>query len=571
MKLLLTFLFALLLCSGCAFSAPAPAPLSAIVSAAVDAERHLIEWQVSSNLPLTHAQLLLGLDGRRTPLDMPLAPVSQHLVFKYLIPSDGLHLPPGLNELRYGLELTAASGVPLLVTGVLTSPLLIVNDSVEDFQWHEARDGNISLFYLPGTPAARDIEALRATAGISLARDSGVLGASLNQPLAIYLLPRVFWQGGAAFGNRVIIVSYADRAYTGVGPQDYLTHEIAHVLTQSWGNLTNAGGMLSEGIAVYATGGHYQPDRLDRSAATLIKGPLFIPPALLRRDFSSLQHEVAYTESGSFVKYLVDQFGLDNLRALIRRPSDWHALYGADINVLSQRWLDQLNAVPVDELEAQRWRLKVRAFDVLRQYELHIDPDARRLPSVPVAHWDADLRRALRGPAEAEENQVLELILGAVIDKIEAAPSPGQLSGLAENLDEIERRSVQTPGADGPLIAEVRSIVRLARSQSVFLQARDWQALRSTLDESGHPLFAGQYLARAQSQPLWLNVRITPVRLVLSGAGAYLTVSQWTEALESSTPVAANGERWVLALQDTGGTWQITGRWPESPEVLTAR
>jgi hypothetical protein len=541
------------------------------VSAGVDAERHLIEWQISSNLPLTHAQLLLGLDGPRTLLEMPLPPGSQPLVFKYPIPSDGLHLPPGLNELRYGLELTAASGMPLRVTGVLTSPLLLVNDAVADFQWQEARDGNISLFYLPGTPAARDIEALRTTAGISLARDSAVLGASLNQPLAIYLMPRVFWQGGAAFGDRIIIVSYADRAYTGVGPQDYLTHEIAHVLTQSWGNLSSAGGMLSEGIAVYATGGHYQPDRLDRSAATLIQGPLFIPPALLRRDFSNLQHEVAYTESGSFVKYLVDQFGLDKLRALIRRPNDWHALYGSDVDVLSQRWLDQLHAVPVDELEAQRWRLKVRAFDVLRQYELHIDPDARRLPGVPVARWDASLRRALRGPAEAEENQVLELMLGAVIDTIEASPSEGQLSRAAENLDEIERRSGQTPGDDGPAIAEVRSIVRLAQSQSGFLQARDWQALRGTLDESGHPRFAAQYLAQAQSQPLWLNVRMTPVRLVLSGASAYLTVAQWTEALDSSTPVAANGERWVLALQNTGGTWRMTGRWPESPEVLTAR
>jgi len=570
-KHLLSFLALMWLCSGCAFSAAPPVPLSAVVSAGVVAEQNLIEWQVTSNVPLTRAQLLLGLDGPRTPLDVPLPSGGQPLVFKYSIPSDGLHLSPGLNELRYGLVLTGTHGGALRMTGVLTSPRLIVDDSVADFQWQEARDGNLLLFYLPGTPAARDIEALRTTARISLARDSGVLGANLNQPLAIYLLPRIFWQGGAAFGDRIVMVSYADRAYTGVGPQDYLTHEIAHVLTQSWGNLTTAGGMLSEGIAVYATGGHYQPDRLDRSAATLVQGPLFIPPAILRRDFSNLQHEVAYTESGSFVKYLVDQFGLDNLRALIRRPNDWHALYGADIDVLSQRWLDRLHALAVDELEAQRWHLKVRFFDVLRQYEQRIDPDARRLPSVPVARWDAGLRGALRGPAEAEENQVLELMLGAVIDMIETAPGAEQLSRAAENLDEVERQTGQTPGDKGPAIAEVRSIVRLAQSQSGFLQARDWQALRDTLDESGHPLFAAQYLALVQSQPLWLRFRLAPVRLVILGADAYLTVAQWTEPFETSTPVASNGERWVLALQNSGGTWHVTGRWPESPEVLTAR
>ena len=117
----------------------------------------------------------------------------------------------------------------------------------------------------------------------------------------------------------------------------------------------------------------------------------------------------------------------------------------------------------------------------------------------------------------------------------------------------------------------MRSIVRLAQIQSSLLQTRDWQSLRGTLDELGHPLFALQYLGQAQSQPLWLRVRLTPVRLVLSGDGAYLTVAQWMEPLESSTSVAADGERWVLALQNSGGAWRVTGRWPESPEVLTAR
>lgn len=568
MKLLPSLLVALSLCAGCTFSAPAP--LSALVSARLDPDQHLIHWQIAANLPLRRAQLLVGIAGARMPRDIPLPSGSKPIEFTVPVPPEGLRLPPGLNELRYGVELTSANGESLRVTGVLSSPLLIVDDSVADFQWQEARDGNISLFYLPGTPAARDIETLRATASASLLRDSTVLGTSLNQPLAIYLLPRIFWQGGAAFGDRIIMISYADRAYTGVGPQDYLTHELAHALTQSWGNLTNAGGVLSEGIAVYATGGHYQPDRLDRSAATLVQSPLYIPPAILRRDFSNLQHEVAYTESGSFVKYLVDQFGLDNLRALIRRPNDWQTIYGAGVDVLSRRWLDRLNALPIDQLDAERWRLKVRFFDVLRQYEQRIDPDARRLPTVPIARWDAPLRSALRGPAESEENQVLELMLGAVIHLIEAAPAAGQLTQAAAILDEVESRAGQVPRVDGLVTVEVRTLVRLAQSQSGFLLARDWQSLRGTLDEAGHPLFAEQYLAQVQAQPFWLRARLTPVRLVLSGADAYLTVADWTEPLDSSNPFLSNGERWILSLHNTGGTWRVTGRWPESPEILTA-
>jgi hypothetical protein len=570
-KFLASLCLSLLICGGCASAAPPPVPLAAHVSAGVFAELNLIEWKVSPNLPLARAQLLLGLDGARVPIDLPIPAAGQPLVFDYPIPPDALRLPPGLNELRYGMTLTSTTGDSLQVTGVLTSPLLLVDDSVADFHWQEVRDGNLSVFYLPGTPAARDSEALRTTAGVSLARASMVLNASLNQPLSIYLLPRIFWQGGATFGDRVVIVSYADRAYTGVGPQDYLTHEIAHALTQNWGNLTTAGGMLSEGIAVYATGGHYQPDRLDRSAATLVLGTMFIPPAILRRDFSSLQHEVAYTESGSFVKYLIDQFGLDKFRALLRRPNDWQSLFGADFEALSQRWLDQLHSQPADELEARRWGLKVRFYNVLRQYEERVDPDARRLPGVPIARWDAGLRGALRGPAEAEENQVLELVLGNAIDMIETAAGPEQLSRAAENLDEIERRTGPLAGSDGPTIAEVRSLVRAARDQSDILLARDWAALRDTLDVSGHPQFASQYFAQALAQPLWLRFRLTPVRLMISGPDAYLTVAQWGEALSASTAQETNGERWVLALHSTGGSWRVTGRWPESPQVLTAR
>src|SRR5439155_8421649 len=111
--------------------------------------------------------------------------------------------------------------------------------------------------------------------------------------------------------------------------------------------------------------------------------------------------------------------GLDKLRALIRSPNDWQTIYGAGVDELSQRWLDKLRAMPVDDPDTQRWRLKVHFFDVLRQYEQRIDPDARRLPTVPVARWDTGLRSALRGPAEGEENQVLELLLGAIIDRID--------------------------------------------------------------------------------------------------------------------------------------------------------
>ncbi|MCA1553606.1 MAG: hypothetical protein LC737_04425, partial [Chloroflexi bacterium] len=338
----ISFAFALLLflLSTACIAASKP-PLSAHATVTDDPAQHTLTFELMSNAPLARAQLLIGIGDTRTPIDVPLA--SSPLRYTLSLPPDGLRLPRSTGTLRYAWMLRGADGQLLTLAESLSSPQLTRDESPVVLQWQEARVSSLTIRYLPSTPAARDLDSVKEVARNALSRAALALDATIDVPLTLYLLPRIFWQGGADF-DRTMFVSYADRGFTGVSLDDYIAHEGAHALTQSWGNLGSAGGLLAEGVAVYATGGHYQPDLLDESAATLVQSPLFIPPTILRRDFSNQQHEIAYTESGSFIKYLLDHFGIEKLRALFRKPNDWQTLYGKDFDALTRDWLAALRA-----------------------------------------------------------------------------------------------------------------------------------------------------------------------------------------------------------------------------------
>ncbi len=520
-----------------------------------------------ADAPLVRAQLLVGTAETRAPLDVPLG--TQPVRYTLQVPADGLRLPRDVSTLRYVWLLKSSYGDTLTLAQSMSSPQLVRDDSPPTLDWRETRTGDISVRYLDSTPAARDVNAIKQIADDAITRSSLALDTPLSKPLTIYLVPRIFWQGGADF-DKTIFISYADREYTGVSLADYISHEGAHALTNDWGNLGAAGGMLAEGIAVYATGGHYQPDLLDQSAARLVQSPLFIPPTILRRDFANQQHEIAYTESGSLVRFLIDQFGLDKFRALMRRPNDWQGIFGKDFDALTQDWLSNLRALNASNDDVRRWQLKVRFYNLLRQYEERFDADARRLPGPDVAKWDAVLRRAMHAPSDNEDNRVLELMLLTAIESIENTRSAAQLHVAETYLADVERK-VQAPNtSDDALMADVRAIVRIGEAQDEALLNRDWEALRKTLDDTGAPEFAAQSITRAQAQPAWLRFTQTPAHLVLNGERAWLTIARWAEPLDPSAFDYA-GDRWVLVLNKRDGQWRISGRYPDEPAALTAR
>lgn len=563
---------ALLFVSGCVSSylTNSKPALVLTASASLDPEKRVISFRLDANLPLSQAHLSYGAEGGRVPLNVALGSREQYAMYDLPVPPAGLTLSPDVDELRYTWTVVDVTGAQATIVGSLSSPLFLRETTIPALAWQSSRVDNVTLYYLPDSPGERDLSQLRQAARDGMARAGQSLDAAPSHDIAVYLIPRIFWQGGVTFGSAIVMISYADRGYTGVAPADYLSHEFAHALTQDWGNFGAIGGMITEGTAVFATGGHYQPDLLDRSAATLVQSPLYIPPSSLRRDFSNLQHEIAYTESGSFVRYMVDQYGLGALRMIFRRPNDWQSIFGKDFDTLTSDWLGYLRALNVSPLELHRWQLKVRFYDVLRRYEERLDPDGRRLPSVPVERWDATLRNALSKPAEGEDNQVCELILISAITDIESASDEGRLSQASAALDKLDEKIAAPTSPDSAMVADVRAIVRGAQSLSQAFLDRDQSGLLRIVDGADFPQFASTILDQTARQPAWLSFRLSPANLVISGETAFLTVAQWNEPIDRSKHLDANGELWVMSLHKRNGQWRFTGRWPASPQVPMA-
>ena len=133
-------------------------------------------------------------------------------------------------------------------------------------------------------------------------------------------------------------------------------HEVVHLLTSAWGS---PGALVNEGIAVA-----FQIDPARDSIPRWSGTPLhdltrqfrqqgrFVPLAGLTETASFRSHDsnVTYPEAGSFMRWLVDEYGLDRIRTLYARaagPNEsatgvragFAAVYGRSLDELEQAWL----------------------------------------------------------------------------------------------------------------------------------------------------------------------------------------------------------------------------------------
>jgi hypothetical protein len=154
--------------------------------------------------------------------------------------------------------------------------------------------------------------------------------------------------------------AYADRdayAIHTIWPID--NHEVVHLFTSTWGS---PGALVNEGVAVA-----YQidpsRDQIPRWSGTALhdlsrqfrqQGRL-LPLATLVETASwrSQDPNVAYPESGSFMRWLIDTYGLDRLRNLYARAtgpnepaagvrSAFATVYGRSLDELEAAWLAAL-------------------------------------------------------------------------------------------------------------------------------------------------------------------------------------------------------------------------------------
>jgi hypothetical protein len=271
------------------------------------------------------------------------------------------------------------------VINVTVNPRSDLSALEADAAWITVSNNCCTLHVVSGTAANRDLPQLLATVDAAFLEASTHLAEPFGQKYDVYFIDRVLGQGGYASGGMVI--SYLDRNYTGGGIYEVLVHEAVHLIDHTFA--PNRITFLAEGVAVWATGGHYEKEDLGRRVAALIELGAYVPLAELIDNFYPTQHEISYLEAGGLISYLVEIYGWERVRNFYSDTTvyDGTSLSNSvDINFqlyfekslaeIEAEWISYVQSLPRDPQETADLETTIRYYEVMRQYQQQFDSTA---------------------------------------------------------------------------------------------------------------------------------------------------------------------------------------------------
>ena len=341
----------------------------------------------------------------------------------------------------------------------------------QDQRWQTVETPYARIHVVTGTAAHRDQAELVALVDAAVLEAANVLGVSpvVDRKVEIFFVDRIIGQGG--YAGAAMVISYLDRNYAGGGLYEVLVHESIHVLDAEL-EPQNRFSFLTEGLAVYGTGGHYKRENLDqRAAGLLLDTDRYIPLETLLNDFYPAQHEIGYLQAGAFMKFLADSYGQAKLLDFYRQASykegksifeslsvDAVNVYGKTLTQLETEWHGYLQSLPRSAEEALDLTLTIDYYDLMRQYQQQYDPTAYYLyawlPS-PQAMLERGLTASLTRHPQSEASIALE----AMLEAADVALRSGEYTQTRALLDSVARTLSAEQFID-PLAASYLNIVQ---------------------------------------------------------------------------------------------------------------
>jgi hypothetical protein len=286
-----------------------------------------------------------------------------------------------------GHSLGAADVITTDNSTVITVTLYPASDLPVDerrARWITQESACCRFHFIAGSAAERDLRQIMSAAADAVTFDGTQFGENLRGKLNIYLIGRVLGHGGLA--QDVIAISYLDRDYAAGDLTQVLRHETMHVLHRQFAG--NFATFVTEGVAVWAAGGHFKPEPLGERAAALLQRGGYIPLRELADEFYSNQHEIGYLEAGSLVEYLIQRDGLDAFKRFLRtegrqRDDDANAVdralrqtYSLGLDEIEREWLTHLRTLAVSPRQREDLDVTIAYYDTVRRYEQAFDPSA---------------------------------------------------------------------------------------------------------------------------------------------------------------------------------------------------
>jgi hypothetical protein len=215
-----------------------------------------------------------------------------------------------------------------------------MNDIPELGNWPEHKSPHFYFHYLKESEAQKGISKIIDEYEAAFASITGIVG-NLDSRIDIYFYPSkdllytaTRRSAGFAMNPEKEIHSY----YGSWNNRQSSGHELTHILS-SWRLGEPSEALLGEGIAVW----------LDQSGKDLHKmtsgylqaGRLPAIASFIGDNWFKINSEIAYSASGSFVKFLSDTYGVENLKRIYSVKDFTNACptnFGKTISQLEQEW-----------------------------------------------------------------------------------------------------------------------------------------------------------------------------------------------------------------------------------------
>lgn len=295
-------------------------------------------------------------------------------------------------------------------------------------------------------------------------------------------------------------------------PHGSLRHEIAHAVSSEFGDpvfgvamkkiygIPLASPGLIEGLAVAIDwpGGYDRltPHESVRALVAMGKRPSIAQ--LLSLQFFTFSSATGYTTAGSFLRFLLDTYGAERLRAVYRNGGEFYDAYGKPLSVLEAEWLQMISKIqlPPGVVEASRERFRgTSVFDRPCPHAI-----AKRREQAQVAAGQGDQRRAVAlmrdvcGDAPDEPRYQLDLgdmLIGG--DPMEHAEAIGRWTSVARDVEGVTsslradalEKLARLAAVDGNF-TKTRALVAEAMTLPVDAnERRQQEALAFALDYTG--------------------------------------------------------------------------------------